>query len=1153
MVLGLRTKNRKGASIQVNYIIHVHEIKPWPPSQSLKSLRSVVLQWENGDRSSGSLNPVVPSIGSGVGDGKIEFNESFKLTTTLCREASAKGGNADVFLKNCLELNLYEPRRDKTTVKGQPLGGVIIDLSDHGIIKETVILSVPMNCKRSFRNTTQPVLYVKIQPFDKDSTSTSSRESLSKQVSLEKDGKESVSALMNEEYADEAEIASFTDDDVSSHSSLTISSSAFEPRTDSPAQNDTMNVRQLQEKYKLEAAKESTGDVNGVHDLPLESVSANSAEKPESLSTANASNQDFTHQNGSSSRLSSVDLSTGPMSPENDKTSPNSERTLTMSPKKSVTQSKSSSSSIAYEDVEEEVRCTNKIRSVERDNLAVEVLERDVDSKIEAKEAARNPVIEETNTSGIMQSSNRDPKVEEKPNLTNAAESEVSEDGKVKSWRQRRNGSAEGAYTNGRHQVIMEEMAENKHVVNEHTGNLLEDEPHSTEIEDMIHYSPGNSSHTSVANSEETQVNQQGRISQDSYKKLSAGDPLSLSRRGLGVKGNSFSNDRLQHMKFSLRSSQDLAGGIAYVNDNHYMEEDEEEKEINMLENARYGSRRIITNIAKEIRESRSFASEKAKSVSKETHNSSSDTKIRQLERRIKTLEAELRESAAVELGLYSIVAEHGSSVQKVHAPARRLSRLYLHASKQGSRERRAGAARTAVSGLVLVAKACGNDVPRLTFWLSNSVVLRAIITEAAGDLHQPVSAGPHIEINGVAKRAESKLSSLKWGPGPNKKEQKFAINVDDWEDPQTFTTALEKIEAWIFSRIIESVWWQTLTPHMQSATQVGSEDKLGSFSRISYGKKPSMSEQQQGNFSINHWKKAFKDACERICPVRAGGHECGCLPMLARLVMEQCVARLDVAMFNAILRESDDEMPTDPVSDPISDPRVLPIPAGKSSFGAGAQLKNVIGNWSRWLTDLFGIDDDDSFIDGNESDDERQDSAASFKSFLLLNALSDLLMLPKDMLLDGSVRREVCPTFGAPLIKRVLSSFVPDEFCPDPIPEIVLEALDLEDPLEVNEESIRHFPCDASPLHYSPPSATSVSTIIGDLGSHSQLRRSRSSVLRKCQTSDDELDELDSPLTSILIDGIRASPTSTADWRAKESNGLKAFRYQLLREVWRD
>ena len=60
---------------------------------------------------------------------------------------------------------------------------------------------------------------------------------------------------------------------------------------------------------------------------------------------------------------------------------------------------------------------------------------------------------------------------------------------------------------------------------------------------------------------------------------------------------------------------------------------------------------------------------------------------------------------------------------------------------------------------------------------------------------------------------------------------------------------------------------------------------------------------------------------------------------------MEQCVARLDVAMFNAILRESDDEIPTDPVSDPISDSSVLPIPAGIASFGAGAQLKNAVSN----------------------------------------------------------------------------------------------------------------------------------------------------------------------------------------------------------------
>ena len=56
-------------------------------------------------------------------------------------------------------------------------------------------------------------------------------------------------------------------------------------------------------------------------------------------------------------------------------------------------------------------------------------------------------------------------------------------------------------------------------------------------------------------------------------------------------------------------------------------------------------------------------------------------------------------------------------------------------------------------------------------------------------------------------------------------------------------------------------------------------------------------------------------------------------------------MGRLDVAMFNAILRESAEDMPTDPISDPISDSKVLPIPSGKSSFGAGVQLKNAVSN----------------------------------------------------------------------------------------------------------------------------------------------------------------------------------------------------------------
>lgn len=224
MVLGLRTNNRKSGSVHVDYLIHIQDIKPWPPSQSLRSKRAVLIQWEHGDRTSGSTSSVIPSLGSGIGDGKIEFNESFRLSVTLVREFALKSGDADTFQKNCLEFNLYEPRRDKT-VKGQLLGTAILDLADHGVIREIASISIPMNCKRSFSNTAQPVLFLKIQPVNKGRTS-SSRDNLLKEASVHKTSGESVSALMNEEYAVEAEITSSTDDDVFSHSSLAVSSAS---------------------------------------------------------------------------------------------------------------------------------------------------------------------------------------------------------------------------------------------------------------------------------------------------------------------------------------------------------------------------------------------------------------------------------------------------------------------------------------------------------------------------------------------------------------------------------------------------------------------------------------------------------------------------------------------------------------------------------------------------------------------------------------------------------------------------------------------------------------------------------------------------------------------------------------------------------------
>ncbi|KAE8687940.1 Thioredoxin O2, putative isoform 1 [Hibiscus syriacus] len=409
---------------------------------------------------------------------------------------------------------------------------------------------------------------------------------------------------------------------------------------------------------------------------------------------------------------------------------------------------------------------------------------------------------------------------------------------------------------------------------------------------------------------------------------------------------------------------------------------------------------------------------------SNENAKSFSNNKV-ELYSKIEMLEEELREAAVLEASLYSVVAEHGSSTNKVHAPARRLCRFYLHACRANTQDKRPSAARAAISGLVLISKACGNDVPMLTFWLSNTIVLRATVSHAIKEM-----------------KLCSKCS-------------------DDWVDLQTFLLALQKFEAWIFSRIIESVWWQ-VNPSFCCCKELKLEENLG----------------------LKTW------------------------------------IRLDVAMFNAILRESADEMPMDPISDPISVSKVLPIPAGKSSFGAGVQLKNAIGNWSRWPTDLFGIDENESPEGSKEVGDCKNAVCdGSFKSFCLLNALSDLTMLPSEMLVDRSTRKEVCPKFSAPLIIRVLNKFVPVEFNPNSVSQAVFEALE-EDLSEAGEDSVSNFQCMATPIVYSPPSTNSLKDVTGG----QTMERSRSLVLRKSYTSDDELDELDSPITSIMIE-IREPP----------------------------
>lgn len=87
-------------------------------------------------------------------------------------------------------------------------------------------------------------------------------------------------------------------------------------------------------------------------------------------------------------------------------------------------------------------------------------------------------------------------------------------------------------------------------------------------------------------------------------------------------------------------------------------------------------------------------------------------------------------------------------------------------------------------------------------------------------------------------------------------------------------------------------------------------------------------------------------------------------------------------------------------------------------------------------------------------------------------------------------------------------------------------------------------FPRSAAGVVYTPPSPAEVAEKVAEIGGRAELERKASIVQKKGYTSDDDLDDLDSPLRSI-VDKRQAGVEIQ-----RENTGLNA-RYKLLRDVW--
>lgn len=88
--------------------------------------------------------------------------------------------------------------------------------------------------------------------------------------------------------------------------------------------------------------------------------------------------------------------------------------------------------------------------------------------------------------------------------------------------------------------------------------------------------------------------------------------------------------------------------------------------------------------------------------------------------------------------------------------------------------------------------------------------MLRSIISQTAAEF--PHSNGPGINSNGAGPElSERRPHRCVDTPHTEGQQSKSIEESDDWEDVLTFLIALEKVESWLFSRIVESVWWQVV------------------------------------------------------------------------------------------------------------------------------------------------------------------------------------------------------------------------------------------------------------------------------------------------------------------------------------------------------
>ncbi|KAK9830927.1 hypothetical protein WJX81_006480 [Elliptochloris bilobata] len=416
----------------------------------------------------------------------------------------------------------------------------------------------------------------------------------------------------------------------------------------------------------------------------------------------------------------------------------------------------------------------------------------------------------------------------------------------------------------------------------------------------------------------------------------------------------------------------------------------------------------------------------------------------------VDALHRELRMVAALEAAVYLARTDRGgggrrrSRARSCHAPARRIARTTI---SLGYEEGVAFGLR-AIRAMEAAARGA-SDVMEAAFWWSNCLQLRWMLWAMS-------HSAPELELH--HDDAEHPADDFDWVM-------------------QVLVPPLRQLETRLFGALVGQLW------RSAAADAAISEPAYGDIGGSKPSPPPSPSKGQTPKQSprvrpppsaeeaaVRRWLDGLQAANRALLGVAErvpSGHAL----LLHKRALVALLRRLDAALFDELLAgnaENGAGQPGSAFADAngsedgagaVRDARLLPFPRGALSFGVGIALKLAVTRWANWAVDA-GL---------HNAKKGAEEGAALFPH---LRAAADLLMMPKEALMDTAIRAEMLPGLGLGRVVRLLQRFLPDDFAQEPLPAGLLTTLESQ---AVEEAPIRVGPAAAAPPAYEPPTESAL------------------------------------------------------------------------------